>query len=69
MPQSIGGKPIEFYNPIGFQKLGDIQERKKHKSVKSGCSINKTGFGCPYWKGLELFVGVKSKKNYKKPIN
>ncbi|MBA7587738.1 hypothetical protein ES708_29776 [subsurface metagenome] len=47
MAQRIGGKPIKFYNPIGFQKLGDIKERKKHKRIKSGYSINKRGFSSP----------------------
>jgi len=47
MSQRIGGKPIEFYYPIGFQKLGDIKERKKHKRIKSWYSINNTGFSPP----------------------
>jgi hypothetical protein len=47
MAQSIGGKPIEFYNPIGLQKLRDIKERKKHKRVQSGYSVDKTGSGSP----------------------
>jgi hypothetical protein len=47
MTQRIGGKPIEFYHPIGLQKLGNIKERKKHKRVQSGCSVDKRGFGSP----------------------
>jgi hypothetical protein len=54
MTQRISSEPKELYNTIGFQKLGDIKERKRHKRVKSGCSINKTSFSSPGHTGKQM---------------